>query len=261
MPIAHLSNRTLFSVTGPDAVPFLQGQLTSDIATLAPGRPLYAGYLSPQGKTLFALFLSAGEDGGIIIDCDAQQAEALQKRLTMFKLRRMVAIQTIPLAVFALWDEPGSHPPDPRLSAAGQRWIAEAGSVTVTATLEDWHAHRLPLGLPEAEELGSDELLWLETNARSLNGVSFTKGCYVGQENTARMHHRDKVRKLLLGMKLPTPMLGTRIMAGSKEAGSLRGHPHACMQMALLRTEYLDEPLSVDGIPVEVIRPDWLAGA
>jgi len=261
MPIVQLTQRAVLSVTGPDATAFLQGQLTSDVDTLAPGKPLYAGYLSPQGKTLFALIIHSDGNGGLFIDCDAEQAGALQKRLALFKMRRSVDVQPTTLAVFVLWGEPGTHPLDPRLPAAGQRWVADAGAVSATASLAEWHAHRLPLGLPEADELGSDELLWLETNARAFNGVSFTKGCYVGQENTARMHHRDKVRKLLLGVTLPALAESMRIMAGPREAGSLRGQRHGGMQLALLRAEYLDEPLTVDGYRIEYLRPDWLVDA
>ena len=256
MPIAKLSQRAVLAISGADARAFLQGQITNDIDQLTPCAPLYAGLLSPQGKCLFAFILFAVDGDSILLDCAATQAESLAKRLSMFKLRRAVSIAPTPLAVFASWGERSSHPADPRSPAAGARWVAAAEPVT--ATLEDWHAHRLPLALPEADELGSDDLLWLETNARDLNGVSFTKGCYVGQENTARMHHRGKVRKALLAVQLSAVATSTTLRAGDKDAGSLRGTPHGALQMALVRTEYLDQPLSIDGAPAPIIRPEWL---
>lgn len=257
MPTARLTHRAVLHITGADARAFLQGQITNDIAALTPETPLYAGLLSPQGKCLFAFILFATPEGDILLDCAASQAEALAKRLTMFKMRRAVNIGHSPLAVFASWGAASSHAADPRNPAAGSRWIAE--SCVATATLEDWHAHRLPLALPEADELGSDDLLWLETNARDLNGVSFTKGCYVGQENTARMHHRGKVRKALLAVHLAQPVQDVTLRAGNKDAGSLRGAPHGALHMALLRTEYLDQPLTIGGAAVQILRPDWLA--
>jgi folate-binding protein YgfZ len=260
MPLAHLLDRAVLKLSGADTRAFLQGQVTNDLSRLAPETPLYAGLLSPQGKTLFAFLLfQDGED--VLIDCAASQADALMKRLTMFRLRRAISIVPDPRAVFQAFGDtpaPDGAAPDPRTAAAGKRWIAAPGSTSPTATLADWHHHRLRLGLPDADELGSDALLWLETNARELNGVSFTKGCYVGQENTARMHHRDKVRKLLLAVEYPDNAADTKLLSGDREAGVLLGMPHGGLQMALLRQDYIDQPLSLGGAPVTLVRPPWL---
>jgi folate-binding protein YgfZ len=258
MPLCHLSDRALLRISGPDVRPFLQGLLTQDVELLGPAMPIYAGLLSPQGKTLFQLFLFADGDD-VLLDVSAAQAEALVKRLTMFRLRRQVAIVAEPgLAVWQAWGEPADRPADPRTPLAGCRF--PAAGLQPTATLADWHAHRLALGLPDADEIGHDELLWLETNARELNGVSFTKGCYTGQENTARMHHRDKLRKRLLPVRLSAPGApDAKLIAGELAAGDLRGVRHGDLQMALVRTEYLSRPLTVEGAPAEVPRPSWLA--
>ena len=251
MPQCHLSDRSLVRLSGPDVRPFLQGLLTADVNLLTPQAPLYAGLLSPQGKTLFDLFLFADAED-VLLDTDAPRAEALAKRLTMFRLRRKVEIAAEPaLQVHQSWGKDGN---DPRFPAAGTRTLAPAGTAS-DATLEHWHAHRLPLGLPASDELGSDDLLWLETNARELNGVSFTKGCYTGQENTARMHHRDKLRKRLL--PLSTTAEGP-VMAGEKQAGELRGAPHAGLRMALIRMDFAHHPLTVANHPAPLHRPPWL---
>ena len=258
MPLCHMINRKILRLSGADVRPFLQGLLTQDVTALSAETPLYAGLLSPQGKALFQLFLFADGDD-VLIDVAAEQIEALAKRLTMFRLRKQVAIAPeTGLAVWQQWGEASRHPADPRDARAGSRFLGAAA--VMTATIEDWHAHRLPLGLPEADEIGSDELLWLETDARELNGVSFTKGCYTGQENTARMHHRDKLRKRLLPVRLSGPSApDAKIMAGERVAGELRGERHGDLQMAIFRTEYAKQPLTVDGAAAELIRPQWLA--
>lgn len=257
MPLCHLSDRALLRLSGPDARPFLQGLLTHDVTTLSPTAPLHAGLLSPQGKALFQLFLFAdGED--VLLDVNAHQIDALSRRLTMFRLRKQVTIAPQPaLAVWQQWAEPSPHPADPRHLRAGSRFLAPPGGET--APLDTWHAHRLALGLPDADEIGSDELLWLETNARELNGVSFTKGCYTGQENTARMHHREKLRKRLLPLRLTGPTTpDAKVMAGDRAAGELRGARHGDLQMAIFRMDYLGQALTVDGAAAELVVPPWL---
>ncbi len=250
-----MNNRAVLRLSGPDARAFLQGLLTQDVTLLTEAQPLHAGLLSPQGKALFQLFLFAqGED--VLVDVEAAQLDALSRRLTMFRLRRQVVIAPEPdLAVWQQWGEPCPHPADPRHVRAGSRFLAARADGS--ASLKEWHAHRLPLGLAEADEIGADDLLWLETNARELNGVSFTKGCYTGQENTARMHHRDKLRKRLLAVRLPDGA-GGPITCDGKPAADLRGVRHGDLQMALVRMDYADRPLTIDGEPVELLKPEWL---
>ncbi|MDE2411225.1 MAG: folate-binding protein YgfZ, partial [Sphingomonadales bacterium] len=168
---------------------FLQGLVTNDVSGAL---PVWAALLTPQGKVLFD-FMVWAEGVDLLIDCEADQAEALVKRLSLYRLRRKIAIATDP-ALGVHW-QPGDGPvPDPRLAALGQRWIGYAEGDSVT---EAWRAHRLSLGVCEGHVELAD-LLWLECNAAELNGVSFTKGCYVGQENTARMNWRQKVNRRLV---------------------------------------------------------------
>ncbi|NJC34588.1 hypothetical protein GGR88_002102 [Sphingomonas jejuensis] len=187
-----LTDRALIRVSGAEAHDFLQGLVTQDVPRDGDG-PRWGGLLTPQGKVLFDFILwPDGED--VLIDCEAARADALIRRLSMYRLRRPVTIAAEPtLAVhWAVGGDAGV--PDPRLPALGRRWLAPAGAAAL-----GWDAHRLSLGVTEGvAELGDGTTLWLECNARELNGVSFTKGCYVGQENTARMHHRSKVNRRLL---------------------------------------------------------------
>lgn len=254
-----LEDRAVLTVDGPDAAGFLQGLITHDVGLLAVGRSLYAGLLSPQGKALFDFHLHAGDDGAILIDVAADKADALLKRLTMYKLRKAVSLaRRDDLAVLASW--PDGEPADARTSALGARWIGTAGSAPAGA--EAYDAHRLAVGVPDSADIGSDELLWLETGADLLDGVSFTKGCYVGQENTARMHHRDKVRRRLVPVTLagdPGDAVEVKDDAG-RSCGKLRSRrgDHAIVH---LRLEEAEKALSLGDAAVTVRRPEWLQGA
>lgn len=181
---------------------FLQGLVTQDTNLVQENAPIWTALLSPQGKVLFEFLLWADGDD-ILIDCEAEAADALVKRLSLYRLRRKIAIARDE-SVFVGWgDAPQSavqQAADPRLAALGIRFlITQPGDKGDEA----WRKHRLKLGVAEgAAELGQDKILWLECNAAELNGVSFTKGCYVGQENTARMNWRQKVNRRLFVLPL-----------------------------------------------------------
>ena len=188
-----LNDRALIRLSGEDVRGFLQGLVTNDTSG---NLPVWAALLTAQGKALFD-FLIWGDEGDILIDCEREAAEALTKRLTLYRLRRAITIAAEPdLAVH--WAPQGDlGVVDPRLPELGQRWLAPAGEGEGADTA--WRAHRLALGVTEGRaELGDGTTLWLECNAIDLNGVSFTKGCYVGQENTARMNWRQKVNRRLV---------------------------------------------------------------
>jgi folate-binding protein YgfZ len=257
MTIATLSDRVVVRVAGADARPFLQGLLTNDLDSLAGDQPIYAGLLSPQGKALFDMLLFV-EDDDVLIDVAAGRADALVRRLSMYRLRKAVTITATTLAVVAGWDgDAGDHAADPRLAALGARWI----TATPPATTGAYAAHRLAHGIPDSADIGEDTLLWLETGADLLNGVSFTKGCYVGQENTARMHHRDKVRRRLVPLEIDgTPADDIVRDSAGRSAGTLRSLTSG-IGIAHLRLEAATGTLTVGGVPATVMRPAWLAPA
>ena len=254
-----LQNRAVLAVEGADAPAFLQGLITHDIALLAPGRPVFAGLLSPQGKALFDFHLHAGDDGMILIDVAATAADALLRRLSIYKLRKAVTLERRDdLAVLA--GRRGEGPPDARWPAVGGRWVGAAGSAPNGS--DDYDAHRLAVGVPDSADIGSDELLWLETGADLLDGVSFTKGCYVGQENTARMHHRDKVRRRLVPVTLagdPGDAVEVKDAAG-RACGKLRSRRGADA-IVHLRLESAGQPLFLGDAALTVRRPAWLDAA
>ncbi len=227
----HLTNRAIIRLSpldeGEDVQAFLQGLVTNDV--IGP-LPCYAALLSAQGKHMFD-FLVWGDASGLLLDCEAAHADELAKRLAMYRLRRKIAIvRDDSMAVhWSAQEHPGAVP-DPRLPELGFRWLAPADGESADAA---WLAHRLMLGVPEGRaELG--DILWLETNAVELNGVSFTKGCYVGQENTARMNWRQKVNRRLVVVPL----------AASDEARRV--------------AEYSELGLAVDHLRVEKLEPDHL---
>jgi folate-binding protein YgfZ len=201
-----LQDRALLRLSGEDVRGFLQGLVTNDAAALTPERPLWAGLLTAQGKALFDFFLWADRED-VLVDCEAGAADELARRLTMYKLRRKIAIaREEGLAV--QWSPGGSEGvADPRLPELGRRWLAPPADAA-----KGWLEHRLRLGVTEGRaELGSDKTLWLECNAAELSGVSFTKGCYVGQENTARMNYRSKVNRRLVVVPADAPGERTRV--------------------------------------------------
>ena len=196
-----LINRTLIRLSGEDVRGFLQGLVTNDTSG---NLPVWAALLTAQGKALFD-FLIWGDgaprpgsgSSDVLIDCERDAAGDLAKRLTLYRLRRAITIaREDGLGVH--WAKEGDlGVVDPRLSDLGQRWLAPADEGKGADAA--WKAHRLSLGVTEGRaELGDGTTLWLECNAAELNGVSFTKGCYVGQENTARMNWRQKVNRRLV---------------------------------------------------------------
>jgi len=210
MPSTLLSARSVLRLSpneeSEDVAGFLQGLVTQDVTGEL---PVWAGLLTPQGKVLFD-FLVWRDDGDLLIDCEAECADALAKRLSLYRLRRPIAISRDD-SLSVHWKADAGN--DPRLAALGTRWIAPKVP-GVEAADKDWLAHRLSLGVTEGRaELGDGETLWLECNAAELHGVSFTKGCYVGQENTARMNWRQKVNRRLLVVPLDRSDPARRRMA------------------------------------------------
>lgn len=233
-----LTDRALLRISGEEAKIFLQGLLTRDVPGLKPSEPRWTALLTPQGKALFDFILWADGDD-VLIDCEAAQIGALAKRLTIYRLRRKVAIaREEALAVHWSLEAP-DKPFDPRLPALGHRWVAPPDEGDASAA---FRAHRLALGVFEgADELGQDQILWLETNAGELGGVDYDKGCYVGQENTARMHYRNKVNRRLVAVPL----------AEADEKRQKAALPDLGLSIELRRVEDID-PAAL---------PGWLSGA
>jgi tRNA-modifying protein YgfZ len=201
MAASTLADRAIVRLSGEDIRGFLQGLVTNDVTGEL---PVWAGLLTAQGKCLFDFLIWADGDD-LLLDCEAEAADDLVKRLAIYRLRRKIAI-ALDESLAVHWSPAGEDGvADPRLPQLGRRWLARAGEAA-----SGWLEHRLRLGVCEGRaELG--DILWLECNAAELNGVSFTKGCYVGQENTARMNWRGKVNRRLLVVPTSEPGPRSRI--------------------------------------------------
>ena len=206
MAATTLTDRAVVRLSGEDVRGFVQGLVTSDVSGAL---PVWAGLLTPQGKCLFD-FMVWADGGDVLLDCEAAAADDLVKRLAIYRLRRPITIAVDP-ALAVHWSLEAGKVTDPRLPELGRRWLGPPAGEAA-----GWLEHRLRLGVCEGRaELG--DLLWLECNAAELNGVSFTKGCFVGQENTARMNWRAKVNRRLL--VVPTAESGPRTRAFYPELG------------------------------------------
>ncbi|MEO5612946.1 MAG: folate-binding protein [Sphingomicrobium sp.] len=204
MSATTLTDRAVVRLSGEGVRDFLQGLVTSDVAG---DLPVWAALLTPQGKCLFDFFVwPDGND--LLLDCEAEATDDLIKRLAIYRLRRPITIDR-DLALAVHWSPDGAD--DPRLPALGKRWLAPPSDPA-----QGWLEHRLRLGVTEGRaELG--DILWLECNAAELNGVSFSKGCFVGQENTARMNWRSKINRRLLVVE--TESVGPRTRIAYPELG------------------------------------------
>src|SRR3569833_2642135 len=187
MAATTLTDRAVIRLSGEDVRGFVQGLVTSDVSG---DLPVWAGLLTPQGKCLFDFMIWSDSDD-LLLDCEAAAVDDLVKRLTIYRLRREIRIERDPSIAVNWSKDTAGGSPDPRLPELGGRWLGAPEDPA-----RGWLDHRLRLGVCEGRaELG--DILWLECNAAELNGVSFTKGCFVGQENTARMNWRQKVNRRL----------------------------------------------------------------
>ena len=278
MDPAFLDDRAVLAISGPEARPFLQGLVTNDVAAdLAPGAGLYTALLSPQGKILFDFLVTEG-DGALLLDVARVSAEALLKKLKLYRLRAKVEIEAREqLGVYVgLKGHPDNRPtpyaeraisfPDPRHPGLGIRSIgARAEMPGNLQGARAYHEERLRLGVPEAGDFGSEKIFALDAGLEELNAVSFTKGCYVGQELTSRMKHRATTRKRILTVSaeaaLPVP--GTVLKRGDQEIGEMLTS-HGKRGFALVRMDRLEETqgdTKAGETVVALERPAWLAGA
>jgi tRNA-modifying protein YgfZ len=275
MEPAFLDDRAVLAIFGPEAREFLQGLVTNDIvAGLAPGTGLYTALLSPQGKILFDFLVTEG-DGALLLDVARDSRDALLRKLTMYKLRAKVGIEAREqLGVYVnLTSHPDNRPlsyaaravtfADPRLAALGTRSIgAKAEMPANLPGPRAYHQHRLALGVPEAADFGFEKVFALDGGLAELNGVSFTKGCYIGQEVTSRMKHRATSRKRILTATADAvlPAAGPVVRGGVEIGELIATHGHTAF--VLVRLDRLEEAggdIAAAQIPIALHRPAWLA--
>jgi folate-binding protein YgfZ len=282
-------NRALLRLAGPDARPLLQGLITADLDKLRADRALYSALLTPQGKFLFDFVISQDvPDDALLLETQAERLADLERRLTLYRLRAAVTIEPVEpqpavAAVFGagaaeasgLAAAPGAMRRearlvlmvDPRLAELGVRlqgsrpaieaWLAERGiAIAEPAAFE---RHRVSLAVPEAGvDLVVDKTIMLEAGLDQLGAVAFDKGCFVGQELTARTRYRGLVKRRLVPVSLDGAKVetGFAVMAGEREAGEIRSVA-GDMALAMLRLDRLGEPLAAGGGNVRPRPAAW----
>jgi folate-binding protein YgfZ len=283
-----LEDRAVLAVSGPERAAFLQGLVSNDVAKLAQGRAAWAALLTAQGKYLHDfLMIEAGE--AIWLDAEAARLADLQRRLSLYRLRAKVALDLAPgLAVAALFgdgaaaalglaEEPGAVRPfaggfafrDPRLAALGARAILprEAASAALAAaglgagSFADYDRLRLQLGVPDgSRDLILEKSILLEAGFDELGGVDWQKGCYIGQELTARTKYRGLVKRRLLPVRIegPAPPPGTAVTRGGSEVGEMRTSRDG-VGLALLRLDAAVGPGLTSGeARLVAVTPNWM---
>ncbi len=240
--MVRLTGRGVVEVAGEDRLAFLQGLVSNDVALAAPGRAVWAALLTPQGKYVADFFIVA-EGEALLLDCERAQAAMLVKSLSRFKLRAKVTLRDLSdeMRVYAAW---GAAPageivvPDPRKPEAGWRVISRL-DLPETASEADYQRHRISLGLPDgSRDMEAEKSVLLEAGFDELGGVSWTKGCYLGQELTARTKYRGLLKRRLVPVRVSgaMPKPGTPVMLGADEVGTMRYGVDG-LAMALLRLE------------------------
>jgi len=277
MAYAFLHERGLIGLSGEDAREFLQGLVSNDIRRLQEGGAVYAALLSPQGKFLHDFFIALR--GGIFfLDVDKVHLPNLMQRLNLYKLRSKVTIaEEKNSAVAAIWDAEFSIKnsefsfPDPRLRQLGYRIMGNAEVIEQRCQAQhlqagDYDRMRLELGVPDgARDMVADKSLLLEFGFEDLHGVDFNKGCYVGQEVTARSKHRAQLRKFIYQVKAheTLPPAGTPVFLGETEIGQMRSSSEN-IGLALLKladvemAEKSNKELYAGAISLKATLPQWV---
>ena len=270
--ISLLPDRAVFEVSGPDAKGFLQGLVTNDVENLADDQAIHVGLLTPQGKIMFDFFV-IGHTGGFLIDCAASQIDDLIKRLTFYKLRAKVDITAKPdMAVAASWGDRAEVPDnvlvvaDPRLADMGRRIIAKKDQLARLSNSQphDYHVHRIISGIADTADIGSSLHFPHEANFDQLAGVSFTKGCYVGQEVVSRMQHRGTARSRMIAVTFDGEINepNAEIRAGGKKIGhmlsAVSGHGLALVRLDRAKSARdAGDLIEAGGKTLTLLKPQW----
>lgn len=279
MPAHYDTSRALLSVGGEERITFLQGILTQDVTQLDDTRGLFAALLSPQGKITHDMFLIP-HGQTVLIDCAAAQKDQLLARLMMYKLRAKVTFTDVTDQWRVALRIRAEHATighvtrkkhhivmtDPRAAELGERLYLEpsAPAPAKTASYDEYHAHRIALGIPDSQFDIADDVA-MDAGYDLLAAISFSKGCYVGQEVTARMHYKNIARRgfYIVESTQPLPPTGTVMKAGSTGIGTLRGSM-GTRGLAMLKFEEVDAAettgaaFAVDNVNVQLTAPAWL---
>jgi len=289
IPLPH---RALIALEGEERKSFLQGLVSNDVGKVGPERALYSAFLTPQGKFLHEFFLGEHNDA-LLLETEAARRDDFVKRLSMYKLRSKIALRTTDhlrsyaivgsdaARILGLPEEPGVARrfaggivfADPRLADIGLRAWLPAGAEDALHEVglsvgesKHWDHRRISLGLPDgSRDMVPDKAILLENGFDELHGVDWQKGCYLGQELTARTKYRGLIKKRLIPVTIDgsSPEPGTPILFGDMDAGEMRSHCDG-VGLALLRIEVLEKlsanggTLSAGGAQLTPHKPAWM---
>lgn len=283
-----LPERGVVAVTGPDARKFLQGLVSNDVNKVTANQAIHAAFLTPQGKYLHDFFIVEAADGTLLLDCEKDRQDDLMKRLKLYKLRAKAdladvgalwSIAALPgaaaIAALGLEDRTGAAAAkaggvvyvDPRIADLGARAIMPAGTLADLGVAEgsraDYDRLRLTLGVPDgSRDLEVEKSILLESGFDELNGVDWKKGCYMGQELTARTKYRGLVKKRLMPVEVSgsLPPAGTPVTLNGKEVGEIRSSADG-LGLALIRLEHLEGGATPEfeaaGARITPRKPAW----
>lgn len=251
-----LENRGLLHLTGQDVRPFLQGLLTNDIHKLTPEKSLYAALLTPQGKFLYDFFVYDWQ-GGVLLEYYKPMAADILKKLTLYRLRSKIIFTNVSEQYFviAAWNDASPNLKDPRHEKMGTRYITSQKPIGTLSSATDYHAHRIALTIPEMpDDLISGDSFPLLTNLEEMHAIDYQKGCYVGQEVTARSKYRGNLRKKIWTVKIEgtAPAAGTAIRSGERVVGTMLSHANN-LGLAQIENEAVKLPLQADTTIITVI--------
>jgi hypothetical protein len=275
-----LPHRSVIAVGGPDRAEFLQGLISNDTAKVGPGRAIWAALLTPQGRFLNDMFVVEDGTGAFLLETERERAAALARKLKMYTLRSKVTVEdrsdTLEVAVVFGPDadkivdtvQGGAGATafiDPRLPELGVRVLLPVGQAArllglAEAPIAEYEALRLSLGVPDgSRDLPVEKALLLESGFDELHGVDWQKGCYMGQELTARTKYRGLIKRRLFPVKvegaLPPP--GTPVQHDGREVGEIRSGS-GDRALAMLQLDAANGPLTVDGRPLQAEWPRWM---
>jgi folate-binding protein YgfZ len=266
MPSAFLPDRAFVRIGGADAEHFLQNLITTDLGALAENELRPGALLTPQGKILFDFLISRDGEAGFLIDIRADQLEPFVRRMMMYKLRAPVTIEALPVSgATVTWGEAAGGVADHRFALAGAELRRQAGRAADPADREGYDALRILHGVPESEfDYSLQDAFPHDVLYDKSGGVSFRKGCYVGQEVVSRMQHRSTARRrvVILSAHSPLPATGTEITIGGKSIGAL-GTVAGERALAIVRIDKAGEamaagePILAGDVPVTVALPGW----
>ncbi len=266
MSIALLPDRGVLELAGPDRIAFLQGLVSNDVAAIPPRHAAWAALLTPQGKWLADFFVIPAGDV-LLLDAERAQIPAMVQRLSRFRLRSKVTLRDASdeWSVHSTWGaarpEAAITVPDPRLAEAGWR-VLNPTALPTDATAEDYDRHRLALGLPDgSRDLEAEKSILLEGGFDELAGISWTKGCYMGQELTARTRYRGLLKRRLVPVEVEgeMPAHGAALTdAAGATVGEMRSGRDG-QGLALLRLDALDRaPFRAGEALVTPRIPGWM---